>query len=75
MSLGPVSAQAYKWVDENGVAHYGERPQEGRNVSEVPCKLGTPPPAEKGERALADSTERDTALAKWEQAVLVVCGT
>lgn len=123
IALGPVSAQVYKWVDENGVTHYGERPPQGRNATEVPYKLGTPPPTagsanestkkdqselqekpqadpakrreqcarqrdilarlkrtppryeldEKGERVLADGTERDAALAKQEQAVLAAC--
>ena len=45
MVLGPVSAQVYKWVDENGVTHYGERPPQGRQATEVPYRLGTPGPA------------------------------
>jgi hypothetical protein len=39
----PAFAQVYKWVDERGVTHYGERPPQGRKSSEVPHKLGTPP--------------------------------
>lgn len=39
----PTFAQVYKWVDERGVTHYGERPPQGRKASEVPHKLGTPP--------------------------------
>ncbi|TMG77503.1 MAG: DUF4124 domain-containing protein [Betaproteobacteria bacterium] len=38
----PALAQVYKWVDENGVTHYGERPPQGRNATEVPNKLGSP---------------------------------
>src|SRR5712671_3774407 len=38
----PALAQVYKWVDERGVTHYGERPPQGRNASEVPNKLGSP---------------------------------
>ena len=38
----PAFAQVYKWVDERGVTHYGERPPQGRKASEVPHKLGTP---------------------------------
>lgn len=41
----PAFAQVYKWVDERGVTHYGERPPQGRKASEVPNKLGTPGPA------------------------------
>jgi len=40
----PAFAQVYKWVDERGVTHYGERPPQGRKASEVPHKLGTPGP-------------------------------
>ncbi len=39
-----ASAQVYKWVDEKGVTHYGERPPQGKKASEVPNKLGTPGP-------------------------------
>jgi len=38
----PTFAQVYKWVDERGVTHYGERPPQGRKSTEVPHKLGTP---------------------------------
>jgi len=41
----PALAQVYKWVDERGVTHYGERPPQGRKASEVPHKLGSPAPA------------------------------
>jgi len=35
-------AQVYKWVDERGVTHYGERPPQGTKASEVPDRLGSP---------------------------------
>ena len=38
----PAFSQVYKWVDERGVTHYGERPPQGRKSTEVPHKLGTP---------------------------------
>jgi hypothetical protein len=31
----PAPAQVYKWVDENGVTHYGERPPQGQKASPV----------------------------------------
>src|SRR5713226_9778696 len=43
-TAAPALAQVYKWVDERGVTHYGERPPQGRNASEVPNKLGSPAP-------------------------------
>ena len=41
-AVAPASAQVFKWVDERGVTHYGERPPQGGKASEVPDKLGTP---------------------------------
>jgi hypothetical protein len=41
---GPALAQVYKWVDERGVTHYGERPPQGGKASEVPDRLASPPP-------------------------------
>jgi hypothetical protein len=35
-----ASAQVYKWVDEKGVTHYGERPPQGQKASPV---TATPP--------------------------------
>jgi len=41
-AAAPAFAQVYKWVDERGVTHYGERPPQGGKASEVPDKLGSP---------------------------------
>jgi hypothetical protein len=41
----PASAQVYKWVDENGATHYGERPPQGRKAQEVEQHLANPGPA------------------------------
>ena len=41
-AAGLASAQAYKWVDENGVVHYSDRPQPGAEVLDLPRR---PPPA------------------------------
>jgi len=40
----PALAQVYKWVDERGVTHYGERPPQGGKASEVPNRLASPAP-------------------------------
>jgi hypothetical protein len=40
----PALAQVYKWVDEKGVTHYGERPPQGSKASEVPNRLASPDP-------------------------------
>ena len=39
-----VQAQVYKWVDERGVTHYGERTPQGRKGQEVQNKLANPAP-------------------------------
>jgi len=39
----PAFAQVYKWVDERGVTHYGERPPQGSKASQVPNRLASPP--------------------------------
>jgi hypothetical protein len=41
-AVAPAHAQIFKWVDERGVTHYGERPPQGGNASEVPNRLGSP---------------------------------
>ena len=41
-AVAPAFAQVFKWVDERGVTHYGERPPQGGKASEVPDKLGSP---------------------------------
>ena len=41
-AVAPAFGQVFKWVDERGVTHYGERPPQGGKASEVPDKLGSP---------------------------------
>ena len=43
-ALAPAFAQVYKWVDERGVTHYGERPPQGSKATEVPNRLASPAP-------------------------------
>jgi hypothetical protein len=43
--LAPAYAQVYKWVDEKGVTHYGERPPPGKNARAVDERLANPAPA------------------------------
>ena len=40
--LVPASAQVYKWVDEEGKTHYGERPPQGKTAKEVEQRLANP---------------------------------
>ena len=39
-----VMAQAYKWVDENGVVHYSDRPIEGAEIVQLPNARARPRP-------------------------------
>jgi hypothetical protein len=39
----PAAAQVYKWVDEHGVTHYGERPPQGQKASPVTATPSTGP--------------------------------
>ena len=47
MLLAAVAAhaQVYRWVDEQGKVHYGERPPAGAKASPVEDRLATPPGA------------------------------
>jgi len=56
-AAAPAFAQVFKWVDDRGVTHYGERPPQGAKASEVQDKLASPPPA----RALARPAPKDQA--------------
>jgi len=40
----PAFAQVFKWVDERGITHYGERPPQGAKATEVQNKLASPAP-------------------------------
>jgi len=44
VAAAPAFAQVFKWVDERGVTHYGERPPRGAKATEVQDKLASPPP-------------------------------
>src|SRR5258707_3194670 len=50
-TAAPAFAQVYKWVDERGVTHYGERPPQGSKASEVPNRLASPAPGGAGPEA------------------------
>lgn len=47
VAIAPAGAQVYKWVDEKGRTHYGERPPAAGKSKEVPIRESTP----KGDRA------------------------
>jgi Domain of unknown function (DUF4124) len=59
-TLNSAQAQIYKWVDEKGVTHYGQKAPEGAKTTEV--KISTP-----DEATLAAASER---LAKIREELL-----
>lgn len=60
--LAPAAAQVYKWVDEKGVTHYGERPPQGGKANEVEQRLANP--AAPGKAAKSDWKEQEIEFNK-----------
>lgn len=42
LSVTPLSAECYKWTDEQGVVHYSDRPYEGAETVKVPKPKANP---------------------------------
>ena len=61
-------AQVYRWVDEQGKVHYGERPPAGAKANAIEDRLATPPgaPAQKGASDAAQQ-ERDFQRRRMER--------
>ena len=69
LAAGVVMAQAYRWVDDNGVVHYSDRPQEGAERIELPqsSTRRAPAPARTVSRQpAAAATEEAPAAFKYE---------
>lgn len=54
-------AQVYKWVDERGLTHYGERPPQGHNSVTVPNRLASPAPGAAAAPAAAEAKDPERA--------------
>lgn len=66
LSFGLCGSEIYKWVDENGVVHYTDKPSENQQTTEV--EIGEPPTAAEREeaeviyqRAIEQTRSRKTA--------------
>jgi hypothetical protein len=62
LAAAAAHAQVYRWVDEQGKVHYGERPPSGAKASPVQDKLGTPPGAPPGApapKAAPDASQQE----------------
>jgi len=71
LAAGVVMAQAYKWVDDDGVVHYSDRPREGAVRIELPQsstrRAPTPAPARTVSRqSTAAATEEAPKAFKYE---------
>lgn len=62
-ATGAVLAQAYKWVDEDGVVHFSDRPQEGAERVDLPQAPRRPPPPPAARQAAAAQPAAETAQA------------
>jgi len=66
-------AQAYTWVDEEGVTHYSDRPEEGArqvNLSEYSRNTGTQLYRPRPAAAQSDDAEEETGPFKYESLVV-----
>ena len=58
LATSAAHAQVYRWVDEQGKVHYGERPPTGAKASPVQDKLATPPGAP-APKAAPDASQQE----------------
>jgi hypothetical protein len=56
LAAGVVMAQAYKWVDDDGVVHYSDRPREGAERVVLPKSPPRPAQTQAPSRTVTQST-------------------
>jgi hypothetical protein len=70
LAAGTVMAQAYKWVDDDGVVHYSDRPREGAERIVLPQdtrrRAPTPAPRSTATSSAAAATATAPAAFKYE---------
>ena len=68
LAAGAVMAQAYKWVDADGVVHYSDRPEEGAERIVLPqdTRRPSPPPAPRSTASRSAKTAAETAPAAFK---------
>ena len=68
LAASAANAQVYRWVDDQGKVHYGERPPSGAKAAPVQDKLATPPGAPAPKAAPdASQQERDFQRRRMER--------
>ena len=67
---GTVLAQAYRWVDEDGVIHYSDRPHVGAErvqlLSDGIRRRPTPPPVSRNTASDADDAAEQSTVFRYE---------
>ena len=68
LAAGAVMAQAYKWLDADGVVHYSDRPEEGAERIVLPqdTRRPSPPPAPRSTASRSAKTAAETAPAAFK---------
>ena len=56
LMCSPVSAEIYKWTDEHGLVHYGDRPVQGSKILDMNSS-GIPTPVSATVTAIVSSIE------------------
>ena len=59
MSTSSMAGQIYKWVDAQGVTHFGSQPPHGQQATSV--NTATPPPAPALSAPTSDATQAESA--------------
>jgi hypothetical protein len=78
LAAGAILAQAYKWMDEDGIVHYSDRPQKGAVEMQLPTDGINAPPVSllqqrRGLGRSADAVEEVQAF-KYESLVVAAPG-
>ena len=68
LAAGAVMAQAYRWVDADGVVHYSDRPEEGAERIVLPqdARRSSPPPAPRSTVTRPAEKDAEAAPAAFE---------
>ncbi len=74
LSASLVMAQAYRWVDDNGVVHFSDRPHPNAELISLPSVSGHPkpvvPPASPGDE-LEQTAPSVSAISKYESIEII----
>ncbi len=73
LAAGTVLAQAFKWVDENGVTNFSDRPHEGAERIQLPSDGRRPPPPQtvSSAAATAEAAPEEAAVFRYESLTIV----